>query len=181
MIIVVLVLALLAAGAWYFMRMQQHKRLTGRFGPEYERAVHDIGDRREAERELTRREQRVAMLDIRPLDREERTRYSAEWQRVQALFVDEPARAVKEADLLIAEAMQRRGYPMGDFEARAADLSVDHAGVVQHYRAGRVLAERSRLGQADTEDLRQAMVHYRALFEDLLRPPQRDESVRKHA
>jgi hypothetical protein len=167
-LLVVVVLVLLAGGAWYVVRTQQRKRLSGRFGAEYERTVHDIGDRKEAERELERREERVALLDIHPLDADQRARYAGEWQAVQARFVDEPVAAVAEADRLIGDVMQRRGYPMGDFERRSADLSVDHADVVQNYRAGHELAERSRTGEADTEDLRRAMVHYRALFDDLV-------------
>jgi hypothetical protein len=174
-LLVVVVLVLLAGGAWYFMRLQQRKRLSGRFGAEYDRVVHDAGDRKEAERELERREERVALLDIHPLDADERTRYAGEWKSVQARFVDEPVQAVAEADRLIGDVMQRRGYPMGDFERRSADLSVDHAEVVQNYRSGHELAERSRTGEADTEDLRRAMVHYRALFDELVEESPRTE------
>lgn len=174
-VLVVVVLVLLAGGAWYFMQMRQRKRLSGRFGAEYDRAVHDTGNRKEAERELERREERVALLDIHPLDADERARYAGEWKSVQARFVDEPVEAVAEADRLIADVMQRRGYPMGDFERRSADLSVDHADVVQNYRSGHELAERSRTGEADTEDLRRAMVHYRALFDELLEESPRTE------
>jgi hypothetical protein len=170
-LLVVIALLAIGAGGWALARMQQRRRLSGRFGPEYDRTVHELGGRSEAEHELARREQRVALLEIRPLAAEERSRYAAEWKRIQARFVDAPEQAVADADRLIADAMQRRGYPLGDFERRSADLSVDHPEVVQHYRAGRDLAERSRAGEADTEDLRQAMVHYRALFAELLQPP----------
>ncbi|HSJ13418.1 MAG TPA: hypothetical protein VK939_03325 [Longimicrobiales bacterium] len=180
-VILVVVLALLGAGAWYFMQIQKRKQLTGRFGPEYERAVHDIGDRKEAERELEQREQRVALLEIRPLDGDERARYAADWKRVQARFVDEPVPAVEEADRLIGEVMQRRGYPMSDFDRRSADLSVDHPDVVQHYRAGHELAEHSRDGRADTEDMRQAMVHYRALFIELLEEAPRPDPTKSRS
>jgi hypothetical protein len=176
LLVVVVVLVLLAGGAWYFLRTQQRKRLSGRFGAEYDRAVNETGDRKEAERELERREERVAMLDIRPLDPDQRTRYAAEWKAVQARFVDQPVEAVADADRLIAEVMQLRGYPMGDFERRSADLSVDHAEVVQNYRSGHELAERSRTGEANTEDLRRAMVHYRALFDELLEEVPRTET-----
>lgn len=170
-LLVVIALLAIGAGGWALARLQQRRRLSGRFGPEYDRTVHELGGRTEAERELARREQRVALLEIRPLAAEERTRYATEWKRIQARFVDAPEEAVADADRLIADAMHRRGYPMGDFERRSADLSVDHPEVVQHYRAGHDLAERSRAGEADTEDLRQAMVHYRALFAELLQPP----------
>lgn len=167
-LVLLVVVAGLVAGGWALARMQQRKRLSGRFGPEYDRAVRDTGDAKLAERELARREERVEHLDIRALPLEERNRYTAEWKQVQARFVDQPEQAVADADRVIADVMLKRGYPMGDFDSRAADLSVDHPQVVQHYRAGHELAERSRDGSASTEDLRQAMVHYRALFNVLL-------------
>jgi hypothetical protein len=168
-VILLLVLVLLVAGGWYLAQQQKRKRLSGRFGPEYDRTVREAGSRSAAERALTEREERVAALQIRALNADERRRYSEEWRQVQARFVDEPRRAVEDGDRLIAEVMQRRGYPVADFDRRVEDLSVQHPVVVQHYRAGRDLALRSREGRASTEDLRQAMVHYRALFTDLLR------------
>jgi hypothetical protein len=123
----------------------------------------------------------VAALQIRELSADERRLYAEEWRLVQARFVDEPRRAVEDGDRLIAEVMQRRGYPVADFDRRTEDLSVDHPVVVQHYRAGRELAVRSRSGKASTEDLRQAMVHYRALFTDLLRDVPRPESMAQPA
>lgn len=167
--LIVLVAVVIVAGAgWFFFQWQRRRHLTGRFGPEYQRTIDEVGNRATAERALKEREERVAALDIRPLDRQDRERFAAEWRQVQARFVDEPAQAIEEADTLIREVMQRRGYPVSDFDRRAEDLSVDHPDVVQHYRAGHDLMERSRDSGDRTEDLRQAMVHYRALFDELL-------------
>lgn len=176
-LVVAVVAALLigAAAAWYFLFYRRRTHLRERFGPEYERAVVDIGDRRQAERELERREERVRSLDIRPLAPEQRARFADRWRRVQAQFVDSPTEAIRDADRLVMEAMEARGYPVGDFEQRAADVSVDHPRVVENYRAARDIALRSSRGEASTEDLRQAMVHYRALFEDLLETHERME------
>jgi hypothetical protein len=177
-LIVIAAVLILAGLAWFAYQWQRRRHLTGRFGPEYERTLESTGSRSEAERALKEREARVAALHIRALAPEERRRFADEWRRVQARFVDEPGPAVEEADNLIREVMQQRGYPVGDFERRTEDLSVDHPQVVQHYRAGHELAARSRDGRADTEDLRQAMVHYRALFQELLEEeqPERDRS-----
>lgn len=168
LVLIVLALAIGAAAAWLVLRQRRRTHLTDRFGPEYERMVAKTEDRTEAEHELERRERRIEQLDIRPLDPDERLRFGEEWKRVQARFVDEPAAAVEEADELIRTVMQARGYPIGDFEQRAEDLSVDHPDVVQNYRAGHELAKRSREGTASTEDLRQAMKHHEALFDELL-------------
>lgn len=165
---VVLVLVIGAAAAWYFLVYRPRMHLRERFGPEYERAVVDIGNRRRAERELEHREERVRSLDIRPLAPEQRARFADHWRRVQARFVDAPTDAIRDADSLVSDVMQARGYPVGDFDQRAADISVDHPRVVENYRDARAIAQRSSRGEASTEDLRQAMVHYRALFEDLL-------------
>jgi hypothetical protein len=131
-----------------------------------------MGSRRQAEADLREREQRVRKLEIVPLPAHEAQRFRMEWQGVQARFVDDPRRAVAEADLLVRDVMQRRGYPMGDFESRAADLSVDHPVVVENYRAAQAIALRERQGEAGTEGLRQALVHYRTLFAELLDAPQ---------
>jgi hypothetical protein len=130
--------------------------------------VRERGGPGEAERELRARAERVEQLHIRELPPEESARYAQEWRAVQAHFVDDPGQAIAEADRLIGEVMQARGYPLGDFSQRAADVSVDHPRVVEHYRAGHALAERSASGEATTEDQRQAMVHFRALFEELI-------------
>lgn len=175
-VIIVLAIALIVAivvAVWIYMqkrRMQERRTETLRsdFGPEYERAVHEHHDQRAAERELEERRERVEQLHIQPLPAAERDRFASEWRSVQAQFVDDPNGATGEADHLVGEVMQARGYPVGDFEQRAADVSVNHPRVVEHYRAAHAIASRNRRGSANTEDLRQAMVHYRALFEDLL-------------
>ena len=144
------------------------KKLKSRFGPEYDRLVRERGAAT-AERELEHRAKRVEKFNIRPLSKEECNQFAREWRTTQERFVDDPREAVAEADRLVHTAMKTQGYPTGgDFDARAADISVDHPHVVQHYRAGHELAMRDAQGQASTEDLRLAMQHYRELFEDLL-------------
>lgn len=170
-LVIVLLVALVAAigvAAWLFMQKRRTDNLHSRFGPEYERAVSEHRDQKEAERDLEHRAERVEQLHIRALAPEERDQFVSRWQSVQAQFVDDPEGATSEADHLLGQVMQTRGYPVGDFEQRAADVSVNHPHVVEHYRAGHALALRSARGDADTEDLRQAFVHFRALFEDLL-------------
>jgi hypothetical protein len=168
LLIAIAVIIVAAAVGWFIYKNQSRQRLVSRFGPEYEKVVDVAGNRRVAERELKEREERVDALDIHPLSPEDRSRYAEEWQQLQARFVDEPAPAIDGADRLIREVMKRRGYPVGDFERRAQDLSVNHPVVVQHYRDANALAARRREGHANTEELRQAMVHYRALFDELL-------------
>ncbi|HEU4565630.1 MAG TPA: hypothetical protein VFS05_13305 [Gemmatimonadaceae bacterium] len=164
-IILVVVVAALARMMW---QRRRSETLRERYGPEYERAVQELGDRRQAEAELLKRKERVEHLDIRPLPPAERTRFADAWRGVQARFVDDPRGAVMQADSLVEEVMKTRGYPVADFDQRAADLSVHHPRVVENYRAAREVAIRHRRGEAGTEDLRKAMVHYRELFEDLL-------------
>lgn len=147
---------------------QRSRRLKGRFGPEYDQAVRELGGRSRAEQALTERLERVSNLRLRSFTSEERDRYAGRWQELQAQFIDEPVGAVAEADRVITEAMGRLGYPVDSFEQRAADVSVDHPTVIQNYRKARAIAVRGRDGTASTEDLRQAVVHYRALFEELL-------------
>jgi hypothetical protein len=171
-IVALVVLAILGAVAWTYMRKQRTQQLRGQFGPEYDRTVQQYQDPHSAEQVLEQRRARVEHLQIRPLAPQERARYSEQWHGVQARFVDDPAGAMGQADHLVGEVMQARGYPMGDFETRAADVSVDHPQVVEHYRAARAIATRAQGGQATTEELRQAMVHYRALFADLLEAQQ---------
>lgn len=166
----VLVLAIFAMAARKRAR-ERSVALREHFGPEYDRAIASHGDRSRAERELVARQKRLDQLDIRPLSAEQRERFGASWASVQQRFVDDPRGAVSEADSLVKEVMRARGYPMGDFEQRVADLSVEHASTVDHYRAARTIARSNADGQAATEDLRQAMVHYRALFTDLLQQP----------
>jgi predicted nucleic acid-binding protein len=162
---IIVVLAIVAIG-WLWARLRRTQQLQDRFGPEYVRAVDEHGDAPAAEQELRQREARREQFDIRPLAPESRMRYLERWKDVQARFVEQPAPAVSEADGLIAEAMRERGYPVDDFDQRAADLSVDYPEVVENYRAGHAIAAAG--GRADTEDLRQAMVHYRSLFDRLV-------------
>jgi len=170
-VVIVLVIALVAAigaAVWLYLRSRRTSALQDRFGPEYDRALSTHHGQREAERELEQRAERVERLRIRELDHDERERFASSWQAVQAQFVDDPTGATEEADRLVGEVMATRGYPVGDFEQRAADVSVNHPLVVQHYRAAHNIALRNAKGDADTELLRQALVHFRALFEDLL-------------
>jgi len=168
-IIVAIVVALLViAGAFLWSRSRRSEHLRDRFGPEYERAVEEKGDRGKAEAELSKREKRVEKLDIRPLEPAERREFAARWEDVQARFVDDPPRAVAYADALLGDVMKARGYPVSDFDQRAGDISVDHPVVVEHYRKAHDIAVRHERGEAGTEDLRQAMIHYRALFDNLV-------------
>ena len=164
----VVILALVAIAVWLWNQKQQSRRLEQRFGPEYKRAVDQFGSRPKAEAELKTREKRVEKLDIVPLAPADAERFRQDWKVLQGRFVDNPKGALLEADQLVRELMLKRGYPMADFEHRAADISVDHPAVVDHYRAAQEIAARDRRGEADTEDLRKAVVHYRALFDDLL-------------
>jgi hypothetical protein len=164
----IVALVVLAAVAWLIVQRQRSARLKRRFGAEYDAAVSQFRSRAKAEAELLRREQRVAGLTIVPLAPADTARFSQAWIALQSRFVDNPKGAVADADQLVREVMAKRGYPMGDFEARAADISVDHPGVVANYRAARVIAARDVNDEADTEELREAVVHYRTLFEELL-------------
>jgi hypothetical protein len=164
----VLVVILIALGLITLLWRRRSQRLQEQFGPEYKHAVRKYGDARQAEAELAAREKRVRKLDIRALTHEEQDRFAELWRETQARFVDEPSKAVAEADGSIQEVMQTRGYPVGDFDQRAADVSVDHPNVVTNYRAAREIAARNKRGEATTEDLRQAMMHYRSLFEELV-------------
>lgn len=150
---------------------QRTAQLHDRFGPEYERTLDQTGSRRDAEQELGERQRRHEQLQIRPLDAMQRQAFAASWRDVQTRFVDEPREAVADADGLVHDVMTERGYPMADFERQSADLSVEHADVVDHYRAAHGIKLRDADGQASTEELREAMVHYRALFDSLLAAP----------
>jgi hypothetical protein len=164
----VVLLALVLVGAWLLLRHRTSQRLQRQFGPEYRRTVEETGSRDKAERELAAREKRVQKLHIVPLPPEVAARFSDEWRMIQARFVDNPKGVLVDADRLVTELMRRRGYPMADFDTRMGDISVHHPAVVHHYRAGRDIALRDQRGEADTEALRQAVVHYRALFSELL-------------
>ncbi len=164
LVVVVLAVALMAS------RRRHTEELKDRFGPEYDRTVQEYGDKKKAEEDLNSRAKRVEAFNLRNLQPGERERFAEEWRQTQAEFVDDPDKAIKHADKLVQQVMQARGYPVGDFEQRAADISVDHPNVVNHYRTAHDIAVKESQGKASTEDLRQAMVHYRALFEDLLQP-----------
>ena len=166
--IVAIALVAVAAVAWFVAQQKRSENLRRGFGSEYDRTVDEYGDKGKAESELKARQKRVSKFDIKPLDPNDRERYAKSWAATQARFVDAPAEAVGEADGLVNEVMRARGYPMGDFDQQAADISVDHPHVVENYRSARAIAERNEAGEATTEDLRQAMVHYRELFNDLL-------------
>ena len=167
-IALIAIFVLLAVIGWLAAGRRRSAQLKQRFGPEYDRTVASTRERRRAESELEQRRRRVDQLRIRALDDNERDRFSAMWRVVQTRFVDEPAEAVGDADQLIGKVMAARGYPVADFEQRAADVSVNHPQVVDHYRIAHGIAARGDGTTADTEDLRQAMLHYRALFSDLL-------------
>ena len=158
---------LVAIGAWFYRRKQSH-RLQEHFGPEYDRTVGELGSRTKGESELTAREKRVERLEILPLASSEAARFTEAWRALQSRFVDNPKGVVVQAEQLVRELMEKRGYPMGDFERRAGDISVDHPGVVANYRSAQAIALRDQKGAADTEELRKAVVHYRALFDELL-------------
>lgn len=165
-VIAVIVIALIAAVVVIVLRNRTRK-LRAQFGPEYDRAVAETGNRLKAEAELERVEKRVKRYPLRPLTAVDRERFQQSWRAIQAMFVDDPARAFLEADKLLGAVMSARGYPATDFEHRAAEISVDHAAVVEHYRAGHEIALRHSQSQASTEDLRRGMVHYRTLFDEL--------------
>jgi hypothetical protein len=171
-LVLALIVVVIAVGAFLFWQWQRSAVLKKKFGPEYQRAVGQFGGERKAEAELAAREKRVRSLDIRPLTPQEQARFTDAWKKAQSRFVDEPSQAAADADVLVKELMQVRGYPVGDFEQRTADVSVDHPNVVSNYRAAREIALRNNAGKATTEDIRQAMVHYRSLFEELLETAQ---------
>src|SRR5215211_5454396 len=161
----VIVVAIVAYAAW---RTRRQKQLKEGFGPEYDRTVSESPSRREAEAELLERQRRHDELELRPLARDSRNRYLREWDAAQARFVDDPDGAIADADRLIQSVMNERGYPVEDFDRRAADLSVEHGDVIENYRAAHAISRRSMHGEASTEEQRQAIVHYRALFEELV-------------
>ena len=167
-IIIVAALIVVAALVWFFARRKRSERLRTQFGPEYDHAVRQLGSQTKAEDALAARQKRMERIQIRPLPPQVRDRFASRWHDVQARFVDDPAGAIRDADSLVNQAMEARGYPMGEFEQRAENLSVDHPKVVRNYRAAHAVAVRRDRGEATTEDLRHALVYYRDLFEDLL-------------
>lgn len=172
-IAVVVLLVLVGLFAMLLARRQRTKRLQERFGREYDRTVKEVGDRRQAEEELEARLDHVKSLEIRPLSAQETERYTREWQMAQAEFVDEPLASVQRANRLIKEVMSAKGYPVDDFEQRAADISVDYPDLVIDYRELRAIANKGKDDDVTTEEMRQAMVHARALFENLVQPETR--------
>jgi hypothetical protein len=176
--IAVVAVVVIAVVAWLAYSSHQSKRLKERFGPEYDAVLkRHGGSKSKAESELRQRQKRVAHLEIVPLSPSEATRFSQAWTRLQGSFVDDPKGVLIEADRLVRDLLTKRGYPVTDFELRAADISVDHPVVVNNYRAAQRILSQDQRGEASTEDLRKAVVHFRALFDELLGTPQaRDQA-----
>jgi hypothetical protein len=173
LVIALAMIVVTGIAAWLFLRKRRTERLRTQFGgAEYARTVKEDGSRRHAEAGLKERTERVESLNIRPLPPGDRARFVESWRRVQGRFVDGPGGAVTEADQLLGDVMSARGYPVSDFEQRAADISVDHPLVLENYRTAHEIAVRQTQGKANTEDLRQAMIHYRTLFEELVGEPE---------
>ena len=168
LIVIVAVIVIAAIAVWVFVQNRRTQALKGRFGPEYDRTVRELGNRSRAESELSKRAERIERYHLHPLTREQRDRFLEDWKQTQAHFVDDPAMSIREADRLVEEVMKARGYPVADFERRAEDISVNHPHVVRNYRAAHTIALSHREGKASTEDLRNAMVSYRDLFDELL-------------
>jgi len=178
-LLVVALVIVLAAVAWVMYRQQRRKALRTRFGPEYSQAVRQYGNESRADEALSARERRMEKIHIRSLSHEDHQRFLEQWQAVQRDFVDDPAGSIQRADALVSDVMRARGYPMSDFEHRAEDISVDHPQVVQKFRAAHTIAARHERGEAGTEDLRQALVYYRDLFDDLLEAHPAGERMNK--
>jgi hypothetical protein len=170
-LIAVVAIAIIAIAAFLFEQKRRSQRLRERFGPEYDRVIREEGTIRRGEEVLQFRAAKREKLQIRPLSSSARMEFTERWRTTQSQFVDDPKSAVASADHLVNEVMQARGYPMGEFEQQASLLSVDHPIVVNNYRSAHEIAERHSRGQASTEDLRQALVHYRSLFDQLLEEP----------
>jgi hypothetical protein len=171
-LVVAIAVIAVAAVAIVLYFNNRSRRLRSKFGPEYSRAVEETCSKYRAESRLEKLERRVEKFSIRPLPLQEADRFRDSWRAIQVGFVDNPKVALTDADRLLAEVMQARGYPVAEFEERAAEISVNHALVVDHYRAGHEIAIRHAQGRATTEDMRQAMIHYRTLFDDLLEAPE---------
>jgi len=169
-VVAVVVVVAIAAIAIRGSKRQRSARLRRQFGPEYDRAVQEHGNVTRAEANLAERERRGRRIIVRSLSPDEHEKFAEAWRAAQSEFVDDPAQAVAEADRLVQELMNQRGYPVGDFERQAEDISVDHPVVVENYRSAHAIAERHRNGGAQTEELREAMVHYRKLYDELLNP-----------
>ena len=167
----IIMVVIIVVAAALFIRAQNRRRLKSRFGPEYDRAIEETGGAREAEAQLQARAARVKKYQLHPLAAEDKARFAAAWRAIQARFVDDPRDATTSADDLLGQVMSARGYPDGDFDQRLEDLSVDHAETVQNYRAAHDVVLRHARGDAGTEDLRKAMIDYRALVDDLVGEP----------
>lgn len=168
MLLALALVILVAIAIWMYTRKRRSDELAHRFGPEYDRTLNEMGSRDKAEAELLARKKRVEQLEIVPLSPADAQRFSQDWRALQARFVDNPKGVLSDADQLVRELMNKRGYPVGDFDRRAADISVNHPAVVEHYRAAHDITERDHRGEVDTEGMRQAVIHYRALFAELL-------------
>ena len=173
-VVIAMVIVAVIAIAWMFSRKRRTEALRQRFGPEYDRTLREHGPGR-AETVLAQREKRVEKFRIRELSTDERELFITSWREVQSRFVDDPKGAVNDADVLLTRLMEARGYPMSDFAQRAADISVDHPRVVDNYRAAHEIAQRQRLGEASTEDLRSAIIYYRSLFDELVQTKPLDQ------
>lgn len=167
-IVLIIVVLVVIAAVVVGVQAGRRKKLQSTFGPEYDRVVADTGNRTDAEKELREREKRHADLELKDLTPESQARYSASWEEVQIEFIDNPAAAVGKADELVTSLITERGYPTAEYDDRLATLSVEHAATLEHYREAHAISDRNRDGSASTEDLRQALVHYRVLFADLL-------------
>ena len=179
---IVIILVVEAVIGFLVMKKRRSEKLRAKFGAEYDRVLRNEKGVREAEAVLELRQKRVEKLNIHALSAQQQAEFGSRWQEAQSEFVDDPQRSVTAGDRLVTEVMRARGYPMGDFEQQAADISVDHPVVVEEYRAAHSIALRHERGQANTEDLRKAMVHYRTLFQDLLaEQPIHNEVQRKEA
>ncbi len=180
-LVILLVAVIIGLAAYIYVQRTRSQHLQRRFGPEYDRTLSRHGNQSAAEAELRAREERVRKLHLIPLSTADAGRFSEAWRDVQNRFVDDPKAAVRDADRQVQDLMTKRGYPMGNFEQQAADISVDHPTVVEHYRRAHEIALRSEGGTADTEELRKAIVHYRALFEELLEGSAAGSTVREAA
>lgn len=170
-LIVVAIVVVAVVGVFLYLN-KRSLRLRQKFGPEYTRTIEETGNKYKAESKLEKLEKRVDKFSVRPLQPDEAARFRESWRLIQAGFVDDPNTALSNADRLVVEVMDARGYPVADFEERASEISVNHALVVEHYRAGHEIALKHVKGQATTEDMRQGMIHYRTLFDDLLGVPE---------
>jgi hypothetical protein len=167
-VVLILVVAGIVLGPIFYNRQKKSVKFQDKFGSEYDRTVKIMGNEKKAQTELNNRQKHVEALNIRPLSQTEREHYLADWAAVQSKFVDDPGQAIVDADRLIMEVMQKRDYPISDFEQRAADISIKYPSLVSNYRDARVIALKNKENKADTEELRHAMIYYRSLFAELL-------------